>query len=82
MAPGHRPQLADPRRPGQHDQEHAADGRQQQGHAEREVTVRTHVGHVDRLAVLQDEDQQEQQDDGEEAHGDPEPAGPGVLGLE
>jgi GntR family transcriptional regulator / MocR family aminotransferase len=78
---GHGPQLADARRPGHDDQEHAADGREQQGHAEREMTVRAHVGDVDRLTVLQDEDQQEQQDDGEETHRHPEPADPGAPDL-
>ena len=81
VAAGHGPQLADARRPGQDDQEHAADGRKQQGHAQREVTVRAHVRDVDLGAVLQDEDQQEQQDDGEEADRDPEPADPGALDL-
>jgi hypothetical protein len=33
--------------------------------------VSAQIRHVHRLAVLQDEDQQEQQDDREEAHGDP-----------
>jgi hypothetical protein len=68
---GHRPQLADAGRPGQDDQEHPADGRKQQSHAEREMAMSAHVRHVHRLAVLQDEDQQEQQDDREEADGDP-----------
>jgi GntR family transcriptional regulator / MocR family aminotransferase len=81
MPPGHSPQLADPGGAGQDDQEHPADGRKQQGHAERQMTVRAHEGDVDLRAVLQDEDQQEQQEDGEAAHGDPEAAGPGALDL-
>ena len=81
VPPGHGPQLADARRPGQYDQEHAADGREQQGHAEREVAVRAHVRDVYLRAVLQDEDQQEQQHDGEEADRDPQPADPGALDL-
>ena len=82
MPPGHGPQLADARRAGQDDQEHPADGREQQGHAERQMAVRAQVGDVDLRAVLQDEDQQEQQDHGEAAHGDPESAGPGALDLQ
>ena len=78
---GHGPQLADARRPGQDDEEHPADGRKQQGHAERQVTVRAHVRDVYLGAVLQDEDQQEQQDDGEEADRDPQPADPGAPDL-
>src|SRR5271157_3030305 len=81
VPPGHGPQLADARRPGQDDQEHTADGREQQGHAEREVTVRAHVRDVYLGAILQDEDQQEQQDDGEETHRDPQPADPGSPDL-
>ena len=82
MPPGHGPQLADAGGAGQDDQEHPADGREQQGHAERQMAVRAHVGNVDLRAVLQDEDQQEQQDHGEAAHGDPEAAGPGALDLQ
>ena len=81
VPPGHGPELADARRSGQYDQEHAADGREQQGHAEREMTVRAHVRDVYLRAVLQDEDQQEQQDDGEEADRDPQPADPGAPDL-
>ena len=81
VAASHGPELADARRPGQDDEEHAADGRQQQRHAERKVAVRAHVRDVDLGAVLQDEDQQEQQDDGEEADRDPQPADPGALDL-
>ena len=82
MPPGHGPQLADARRAGQDDQEHPADGREQQGHAERQMAVRAQEGDVDLRAVLQDEDQQEQQDHGEAAHGDPESARPGALDLQ
>ena len=57
VAPGGGPQLADPRRSGQHDQEHAADRGEQQGHTERKVAVHAQVGDVDLGAVLQDEDQ-------------------------
>jgi hypothetical protein len=72
------PQLTDARRSGEHRQEHAAYGGQEQGHAEREMSVRAEVRDVHRLAVLQDEDQQEQQDHGEADHGDPQSADPGV----
>ena len=82
MPPGHGPQLADAGGAGQDDQEHPADSRKQQGHAERQMAVRAHEGDVDLRAVLQDEDQQEQQEDGEAAHGDPEAASPGALDLQ
>jgi hypothetical protein len=79
MTPGRGPQLADARRAGQDDEQDAAHGGQQQRHSQRDVTVRAQVGNLDRLAVLQDEDQQEEQQDGEEADGDPDSAGPGAL---
>src|SRR6185437_8601892 len=79
VPPGGGAQLADPRRPGQHDEEHAADRGEQQGHAERKVTMHAQVGDADVGVVLQDEDQQEEQDDGEETHRHPDPAGPGAL---
>jgi GntR family transcriptional regulator / MocR family aminotransferase len=72
-------QLGHARRPGQDGQQHAADRRQKQGHAERQVPVRAEVSDVHLPAVLQDEDQQEQQHHGEDGDGDPQPADPGVL---
>jgi len=81
MPPGHGPELADARRPGQHGQQHAADSREEQGHAQRQVSVRAKVGDADLPAVLQDEDQQKQQDHGEEGDGQPQAADPGGLDL-
>ena len=78
------PQRNDPRRAGQERQQHPADGRQQQRHAKREMPVCAEVRDVHRPAVLQDEDQQQQQDHAEAGHHDPQPAYPvaldGVLG--
>jgi GntR family transcriptional regulator / MocR family aminotransferase len=81
MPPGHGPELADARRPGQHGQQHAADGREEQGHAQRQVPVHAEVGDARLPAVLQDEDQQEQQDHGEEGDGQPQAAEPGGPDL-
>ncbi len=81
MPPGHGPELADARRPGQHGQQHAADSREEQGHAQRQVSVRAKVGDAHLPAVLQDEDQQKQQDHGEEGDGQPQAADPGGLDL-
>jgi hypothetical protein len=78
MLPRDGPQLTDTRRTSEDHQEHPADGGQEQGHAEREMPVRAEVRDIHRLAVLQDEDQQEQQDHGEANHGDPQSADPGV----
>ena len=71
MPAGRGPQLTHPRRSGQDHQQRPADGREQQRHAEREMPVHAEVGDVHRPAVLQDEDQQQQQDHGEERHRDP-----------
>jgi len=71
MPAGRGPQLAHARRPGQEHQQRPADGREQQRHAEREMPVRAEVRDVHRPAVLQDEDQQQQQDHSEERHRDP-----------
>jgi GntR family transcriptional regulator/MocR family aminotransferase len=73
--------LGHARRPGQDGQQHAADRRQQQGYAERKVPVRAEVGDVHPSAVLQNEDQQEQQHQGEEGDGEPQAADPGVPDL-
>jgi GntR family transcriptional regulator / MocR family aminotransferase len=81
MPAGDGPQLAHARRRGQDGQQGAADGREQQGHAQRQVPVRAEVGDINRPAVLQDEDEQEQQHHGEEADGEPHAADPGVLDL-
>jgi hypothetical protein len=45
------------------------------------MAVDPEIGNVYGVAVLQDEYQQEQQDDGEAADGDPQAAGPGPLKL-
>jgi GntR family transcriptional regulator / MocR family aminotransferase len=79
VAAGDGVQLGHAGGPGQDGQQHAADGREQQGHAERQVPVRAEVGDVHCPAVLQDEDQQEQQHHGEEGDREPQPADPGVL---
>jgi hypothetical protein len=71
MLPGHAPQLADARHAGEDRQEHPADGCEQQGHAKRQVPVGAEVRDVHGLAVLRDENQQEQQDDGEKDDGGP-----------
>jgi GntR family transcriptional regulator / MocR family aminotransferase len=71
MPAGDGPQLAHARHAGQDGEQDAADGREQQGHAERQVPVRAQVGDVHAPAVLQDEDQQEQQHHGEEHDGEP-----------
>ncbi|MGH3289141.1 MAG: hypothetical protein ACRDPD_31450 [Streptosporangiaceae bacterium] len=81
MAAGHGVQLADARGPGQDGEQHAADGRQEHGHAEREVPVHAQVGDAHLPAVLQDEDEQEQQDDGEERDREPQAADPGMPDL-
>jgi len=65
--------------PGQDGQERAAHGRQQQGHAERHMPVRAEVGDVHAPVVLQDEDQQEQQHQGEDDDGNPQASDPGAL---
>ena len=79
VAAGDGPQLGHARHPGQDGQQHAADGREQQGHAERQMPVHAEVGDAHLPAVLQDEDQQEQQHHGEEDDGEPQTADPGVL---
>ena len=71
MPPGRGPQLSHARHAGQDRQQRPADGREQQRHAEREMPVRAEVRDVHRPAVLQDEDQQQQQNHGEERHRDP-----------
>jgi hypothetical protein len=67
VAAGCGAQLQDAGGTGEHDEQDAADGGQQQGDAKREVTVDPEVGNVHGMTVLQDEDQQEQQDDREAA---------------
>jgi GntR family transcriptional regulator / MocR family aminotransferase len=74
-------QLGHARRASQDGQQDAADGREQQGHAELEVSVHAQVGDVHRPVVLHDEDQQEQQHHGEDGDGEPQAADPGVLDL-
>ena len=81
MPAGGAPQLAHAHRRGQDGQQRAADGREQQGHAQGQVPVRAEEGDVHRPAVLQDEDQQEQQHHGEDADGEPHAADPGVPDL-
>jgi len=66
MPPGRGPQLSHARHAGQDRQQRTADGREQQRHAEREMPVRAEVRDVHRPAVLQDEDQQQQQNHGKE----------------
>jgi GntR family transcriptional regulator/MocR family aminotransferase len=67
LAAGERPQLQDAGGAGQADQNRAAQPSQQQRHAEREMTVRPKERDVHGMAVLQDEQQGEQQDYGETA---------------
>jgi GntR family transcriptional regulator/MocR family aminotransferase len=81
VAAGGGPQLKDPRGPGEADQEHPADGREQQRHAERQMTVGAEIGDTHGLAILQDEDQQEQQQHRETAGSHPQTADSGPLDL-
>lgn len=53
-------------------------GREQQGHAERQVTVRAEVGDAGLLAVFQDEYQREDQDYGGQGQPGPHPAQSGA----
>ena len=52
----------------EHDPQHSG---QQEGNTERQVPMGTEEADVHALAVFQDEDQQEQQQDGAERRGDP-----------
>lgn len=72
-------QLEDAGRAGQDDEQDAADRGEQQCHAERKMAVDPEIGNIHGVAVLQDEDQQEQQDNGEAADGDPQAASSGPL---
>jgi hypothetical protein len=64
-------ELDDARGARDHDQEHAEDGGEQEGDTERQVAVCAEVAGGHALAVLQDEDQQQEQDDGPQRGGDP-----------
>lgn len=71
-------ELEDPGGAGQGDQQDTEDGCQQQGDAERQVAVRAEVADLHGVTVLQDEDQQQQENDGEAGDGGPDAADPGA----
>ena len=79
MAPGDQPQLHDARGPRDHDEQDAENGGQQQRDPERQVAVRPEEADVHPLAVLQYEDQQQEQHQREQRGRDPDSAGPGAL---
>jgi hypothetical protein len=54
-----------------HGEQHSQDASQQERDSRRQVPVSAEVAGVRALAVFQDEDQQEQQQDGAERRGDP-----------
>jgi len=54
-----------------HGEQHSQDASQQERDSRRQVSVSAEVAGVRALAVFQDEDQQEQQQDGAERRGDP-----------
>jgi GntR family transcriptional regulator / MocR family aminotransferase len=81
VAAGGGTQLEDPRGPGEGDKQHTADGREQQGHAERQMAVGAKIGNAHGLAVLEDEDQQEQEHHREARDSHPQAADPGPVDL-
>ena len=73
MTAGDDPQLDDPTGAGNHHQQHADHRGQQQRDAQREVSVGAEVADGNPLAVLQDEDQQQKQEQREQGGRDQTP---------
>jgi hypothetical protein len=74
VAASHDPQLHDAPGPGDHHEQHAKHRGEQQRDPERQVPVSAEEADVRTLAVLQDEDQQQQEHQGKEHGRDPYPA--------
>jgi hypothetical protein len=74
---GDDPELDDPRGPGNHYQQHAEHGGEQERDSQRQVPVHAEVADGNPLPVFQDEDQQQQQYQGKQRGGHPHAADPG-----
>lgn len=70
------PELHDPGRPCDRDQDPAGHGRDQQRYAQGELTGGAEVVHGDAVLVLQDEDDEQDQQHQRRTDGDPDHSGP------
>jgi hypothetical protein len=66
LSTGQHPQLYDPPGSGDHYEQHAQDGGEKQRNPQRQMPVSAEETDVGPLAILQNEDQQQEQHQGEE----------------